>query len=305
MKRTVVSILALVFFFSAGLHAVTKFQFDAQKKADDFSMERPLIILAFDIAKERQEDYEIKTFVPEKGIKATLKKLFTGKEQGTEQIETGTRNITVIDRLKLYTESKRKMYEVQELTPTEIKTISKRIFDGIDFFDVKKNSGASMVKINPEFIALSVLPDWYYMHKKYMKDAVETEEKIDNKSYRFVNGKTLRYYVNKETMQIAIAEFDTTDKNNRERKTVNKIVFGPGTFKYGKHNIVNQVSIYKDNKLVKKYNVSVLKGIDVLKDFVFDPEIQSKDLNQPPKKRKASAAEGKTAGQPDTKAQEE
>ena len=192
------------------------------------------------------------------------------------------------------------MYEVQELTPTETRVISKRIFDGTDFFDIKKNSSASMVKINPDFIAVSVLPDWYYIHKKYMKDAIETEEKFDNKSYRFVNGRDMRYYVDKDTMQLAIVEFDTTDKG-KNKKVVNKIVFGPGTFNSGKYKIASKVSIFKENKLVKQYSVSLLKSVNVVKDLAFDPDIQTRDLNNQTRKRNVQSGATKT----DNKAQEE
>jgi len=298
MKRTVVSILVLAFLFSPGIFAASRFQYDAQKKADMFSAERPLLLLAFDITKERQEEYETTIFVPDLSFKAKVKKFFTRKEQGSNKIETNTRIITVINRLKLYTESKRKMYEVQEVTPSEISIISKRIFDGADFYDIKKNTSAIMGKINADFIALSVLPDWYFMHKKYMKQSVETEEKVNDKTYRLVNGKTLRYYVDKDTQQLAIVEFDSADKNNKEKTVINKVVFGPQTFKQGKHDIVNKVSIYKDNKLVKQYNVSVLKTIDAIRDSYFDPEIQSKEVNRPPAMRKVKAAESEGKAEP-------
>ena len=305
MKRTVLSILALVFLFSAGLSAASKFQYDAQKKADTFSSERPLLILAFDITKEKQEEYETKTFVPDLSFKAKMKKFFTGVEQGSERIDTNVRTITVINRLKLYTESKRKMYEVQEVSPTEINVTSKRIFDGEDFFDMKKKTDYAMVKINVDFIALSVLPDWYYMHKKYMNDAVETSEKVDGKEYRFINGKTMRYYVNNDTGLPAIIEFDSADKRDSEKKILNRVVFGPQTFKKGKHEIVSKVSIYKAGALVKQYNVSVLSTVELLKDFVFDPDTQSKDLSKWPKKRKVPAADVKADVKPDSDAKDE
>jgi hypothetical protein len=302
MKRTVISILVFAFLFSVGLSAASKFQYDAQKKADAFSTERPLLILAFDITMESREEYETKIFVPDLSFKAKIKKFFTGKEQGYDKVETNTRTITMINRLKLYTESKRKMYEVQEITPSIIDTKSKRIFDGEDFFDIKRNTQYSMVKINTDFIALSVLPDWYYMHKRYMKDAIETEEPVNGKTYRFINGKILRYYLDKDTLMPVIIEFDSSDKYNKDKKIVNKVVFGPKTFKQGKHDIVNKVSIYKDDKLVKQFNVSVLRTVELLKDFVFDPEIQSKDVKQPPKKRKVTAAA--TEGKAETKTDE-
>ncbi|OGF45032.1 MAG: hypothetical protein A2231_00515 [Candidatus Firestonebacteria bacterium RIFOXYA2_FULL_40_8] len=305
MKRTVLSILALTFFFSMGLFAASKFQSDAQKKADSFSMERPLTVLAFDITKEREEEYETTTFVPDLSWKAKVKKFFTGKEQGTDRIDTHTRTITVINRVKLYTESKRKMYEVQEVTPSEINVISKRIFDGEDFYDIKKGMSAKKGTINVDFIAVSILPDWYYMHKRNMKDAIETEEEMDGKVYRFIKGKSIRYYVDKDTQQLGIVEYDSADKYNKGKKILNKVVFGPATFKLGKYNIVNKVSIYKGGKLVKQYNVSALKPIDVLKDSFFDLEIQTREVNKAPKKRKAVAAGAATETKSEAKDSEE
>ncbi len=282
MKRTIVAVFSLVFLFSAGFPAASRFQTELQKKADTFSSERPLLVLAFDTTREKKEEYTNEVFIPDTSFMGKVKKFFTRKDSGKYKTETIIRDVKVTDRLKLYSENKRKMLEVLEVSPSDIYVKSKRIFDGGDFWDIKRKAGSSIGKISVDFIAASVLPDWYYMHKKYIKDAMEIEEKVDGVTYRLIKGK-MRYYVNKDTGLPAIIEYDTTEK---EKKVVNKVVFGPGTFRQGKYDIVSKVSVYKNNKQIKKYNVSVLNTVEMLKDQVFDPETQTREVNRPPQKRK-------------------
>ncbi len=280
MKRTAMLLLALVFVFSSGLFATSAFQKSIEKKANDFSNQRPLLVLGFDISKEGIEEYEVKTFIPDTSFMAKIKKFFTKKDYGVEKIEIRTRKALITSRLKLFSLDKKKACQNQEITATEVATVtgvnSVKIFSDNEFWEAKKGE-FKKGKISLDLIASSVLPDWFFMHSQFMKEAVETAEKLDGKTYRFINCKWIKYYIDTDTLQPNTIEVNSMEK----KKAVSyKIKFSQDTFSAGKVNIPRKVSIYKDNSLFKEYRVTLLNTTDRINDSVFDPAIQSKELNR-------------------------
>ncbi len=283
MKRTTVLLLALIFVFSSGLFATSAFQQTIEKKASAFNRERPLLILGFDITREGVEEYEVKTFIPDTSFFTKIKKFFTKKDYGVEKIDVATRKAVITSRLKLFTSDAKKSCQIQEITATEVATNtvinSVRVFADNEFWEAKRGFDAKKTKISFDFLAASVLPDWIYMHKANLKEAIETAEKLNGKTYRFLNAKWIRYYVDTDTLMPYTIELDVQEN---KKTHLYKIVYSPQTFSYGKQNITKKVSIYKDNALLKEYRVSVLSTADRLNDMVFDPAIQSKEIRRMP-----------------------
>ena len=281
MKRTAVLLFVLTCIFSSGLFAASAFQKTIEKKASDFNSSRPLLVLGFDVTREDVEKYEVKSFIPDTSWQAKFKKFFTKKEYGTEQIDTYTRKVTITTRMKLFTLDKKKSCQFQEVTSTEVATNIKvntiKIFGDNEFWEIKKGYPAAKQKISLDFIAMGVLPDWIYMHSQYMREAIETGEKLDNKTYRFINCKWIRYYVDTETLMPYVIEIDSTE---RKKAIVYKIMFSAETFTQGKVAIPKKSFIYKNGVLLKEYNISVLSVVDRLNEMVFDPYIQSKEINR-------------------------
>ena len=280
MKRTTVFLFALALIFSSGLFAASAFQKTIEKKADGFSGQRPVLILGLDVTREGVENYEVKTFIPDTSFMAKFKKFFTKKDYGVEKIDVLTRKATIINRLEVYSSDKKKAIQAQEITITEAGSVtnvsSARIYSDNEFWEVKKGS-ASKTKISFDFIAASVLPDWIYMHSQYIKEAIETGEKLNGKTYRFINGKWIRYYVDTDTLLPNTIEVDVKEKN---KTTVYKIVFSSQTFAGGNVNIPRKVTIYKGNTLFKEYQISVVRTTGSVRESIFDPAIQSKELSK-------------------------
>ena len=293
MKRTIVFLLALAIAFTSGLSAASLFQKNAEKKADDFSAKRPILILAFDITQEKTEEYETKKFIPDTTWQAKFKKFFTKKEYGTTEVETHTRNLTLTDRIKVYTQEKSKSMQMQEITSSEATSVtvlkSVRIFTEGVFWEIKRGADQRRAKINIESVAISILPDWYYMHRLYMKEAIETEEKLNDKLYRLINSKWIRYYIDKDTMLFNTVEIDLTEKN---KIVTYKVKFSKETFVYGDLNLPKKVRIFREDKFQKEYMVSVVGTVDRVHDMMFVPETQQKEVNRPvPKKKKKTEEE--------------
>lgn len=299
MKRTAVLLFALTLIFSSGLFAASAFQKTLEKRGSEFNGQRPLLVLGFDVTREDVEKYEVKTFIPDVSWKAKLKKFFTKKEYGAEQIDVYTRKVTITKRLKLYTLDKKKAYRTEEVTVKEIakeggadagteivtntKVSAVKIYTDNEFWDVKRGVPPVRTKVlSLDFIAMGVLPDWIFMHSSYMKEAIETSEKLNDKTFRFINAKWIRYYVDTDTFMPNTIEVDS--KEGR-KAVLYKITFSPETFTYGRVTIPKKAFIHKDNKPFREYQISVLSAVDRLNDMVFDPALQAKELNRtvPPK----------------------